>query len=633
MPARLEDYALLGDTQTAALVSREGSIDWLCLPRFDSPACFAALVGESEHGRWLVAPATRPRSIARHYREATLVLETDYETDEGAVTVIDAMPPPADRRVTVVRLVAGRRGRVPMRMEFALRFGYGLVTPLLQRDGDDLVAVCGPDGIRLATPVALSDEDGTARADFSVSAGERMPFVLTWSASHEPAPPHLDPEELVTGCEYWWRTWVERCTYEGEWREAVVRSLLTLKALSYGQTGGLIAAPTCSLPEQLGGSRNWDYRYCWLRDAAFTLTALNDAGYTDEALAWRAWLLRAVAGDPARMQIVYGPAGERHLPEWHADWLPGYEDSTPVRIGNAAATQFQLDVYGELADSQYTLVLESGFHPGQEQVVGRVLAQVERAWTQPDEGIWEVRGERRHFTHSKVMAWVTFDRALKLVERVGLDGPVDHWRAVRDRIHADVCRNGFDAERNTFVQYYGGHELDASLLRMAHVGFLSPSDPRVVGTVDAIREELSVGDGLLLRYSPAAQGKVDGLHEDEGAFLACSFWLADNLALLGRDDEARSLFERLLSLRNDVGLLAEQYDPRRQRLVGNFPQALSHLALVNTALLLSNDARRRESNRQDREQEDLRGVSPSQRGRADSARRSRVSRTSWSRSA
>jgi GH15 family glucan-1,4-alpha-glucosidase len=356
----------------------------------------------------------------------------------------------------------------------------------------------------------------------------------------------------------------------------------------------MIAAPTCSLPEQLGGSRNWDYRYCWLRDAAFTLTALHDAGYTEEALAWRAWLLRAVAGDPGRMQIVYAPAGERHLPEWYADWLPGYEDSAPVRIGNAAATQFQLDVYGELADSQFTLVLESGFHPGQEQVVGRVLAQVETAWKQPDEGIWEVRGQRRHFTHSKVMAWVAFDRALKLVERVGLNGPVDHWRAVRDQIHADVCRNGFDTERNTFVQYYGGRELDASLLRIAHVGFLRPDDPRVAGTVDAIREELSVGDGLLLRYSPAAQGNVDGLHEEEGAFLACSFWLADNLALLGRDDEARILFERLLSLRSDVGLLAEQYDPRRQRLVGNFPQALSHLALVNTALLLANDERQRE---------------------------------------
>jgi GH15 family glucan-1,4-alpha-glucosidase len=593
MAALIEDYALLGDTQTAALVSREGSIDWLCLPRLDSPACFAALLGESEHGRWLLAPATRTRAIARGYHEATLVLETEYETEEGTVAVVDAMPPPVDRRVTVVRLVVGRRGRVPMRMELALRFGYGLVTPSLQRDGDDLVVVCGPDAIRLATPVAL-DEDGTACADFSVSAGERVPFVLTWSASHEPAPPRLDPEQLVTGCEHWWRTWVARCTYQGEWRDAVVRSLLTLKALSYGPTGGMIAAPTCSLPEQLGGGRNWDYRYCWLRDAAFTLTALHDVGYTEEALAWRAWLLRAVAGDPARMQIVYGPAGERHLPEWHADWLPGYEDSAPVRIGNAAATQFQLDVYGELADSQYALVLESGFHPGQEQVVGRVLAQVERAWTQPDEGIWEVRGQRRQFTHSKVMAWVAFDRALQLAERVGLEGPVDHWRAVRDRIHADVCRSGFDAERNTFVQHYGGRELDASLLRIAHVGFLPPNDARVAGTVDAIREELSVGDGLLLRYSPAARGMVDGLPEEEGAFLACSFWLADNLALLGRQDEARGLFERLLSLRNDVGLLAEQYDPHRRRLVGNFPQALSHLALVNTALLLANDERQRE---------------------------------------
>jgi GH15 family glucan-1,4-alpha-glucosidase len=386
--------------------------------------------------------------------------------------------------------------------------------------------------------------------------------------------------------------WAERCSYEGEWRDAVIRSLITLKALTYAPTGGIIAAATTSLPEQLGGSRNWDYRYCWLRDAAFTLSALHDAGFTDEALAWRAWLLRAVAGDPAHMQIVYGPAGERHLPEWVADWLPGYEGSAPVRIGNAAADQFQLDVYGELADSQYTLALESGFQPGQRQVVERVLAHLESIWSQPDEGIWEVRGERRHFTHSKIMAWVAFDRALKLADRIGLEGPVDDWRAVHAQIHAEVCEKGFDPQRNAFVQSYGSRQLDASLLRIAAVGFLPAADPRVAGTVAAIRRELSLGGGLILRYSPEARGEVDGVHEDEGAFLACCFWLVDSLALLGQQAEARALFERLLSLRNDVGLLPEQYDVGAERFSGNFPQALSHLALVNSALTLSDRAGR-----------------------------------------
>jgi GH15 family glucan-1,4-alpha-glucosidase len=589
MPSPIEDYALLGDTHTTALVSRDGSIDWLSLPRFDSPACFAALHGGPEHGRWLLAPASAPGSVSRRYRDETLVLETEYETDEGAVTIVDAMPPPADGGVTLVRLAVGRRGRVPLRLELAIRFGYGLVTPMLERRDGDLFAVCGPDALRLESPLELNDEDGIATAEFSVSDGERLPFVLRWFPSHEGEPPHRDPECHISECERWWRTWAEGCNYRGEWREAVIRSLITLKALTYAPTGGIVAAATTSLPEELGGSRNWDYRYCWLRDAAFTLTALQDAGYTEEALAWRAWLVRAVAGDPERMQIVYGPAGERHLPEWEADWLPGYEGSAPVRIGNAAARQLQLDVYGELADSQYALVLESGFHPGQRELVGRVLEHLESIWSEPDEGIWEIRGERRHFTHSKVMAWVAFDRALKIAERAGLEGPTDRWRATRDEIHAEVCEKGFDEERNTFVQSYGSRELDASLLRTAKVGFLPSTDPRIAGTVDAIRDELSVGDGLLLRYSPQARKEVDGVDGAEGAFLACSFWLADNLALSGRRDEARALFERLLELRNDVGLLSEQYDVGANRFSGNFPQALSHIGLVNTALTLSGE--------------------------------------------
>jgi GH15 family glucan-1,4-alpha-glucosidase len=578
MAARIEDYALLGDTGTAALVSRGGSLDWLCLPRFDSPAAFAALLGDENHGRWLVAPATAIKSTSRRYRGETFVLETEYETDGGAVTVIDAMPPRLPGRgVNVVRIVAGRRGSVPMRIELAIRYSFGLLTPWLEHHDDARVAMSGPDAIRLSSPVELIERDGSAHAEFSVGEGERVPFLLTWFPSHEDAPPLLDPERLVEETEQFWADWASRCTYEGEWREAVIRSVLTLVALTYRPTGGLVAAATTSLPEVLGGGENWDYRYCWLRDATFALAAMHDAGYTEEAFAWRDWLLRTVAGDPEHMRIVYGPGGERDLVEWEAEWLPGYEGSSPVRIGNAAAEQFQLDVYGELADSQHRLVLQHGFHPGQPRVIVEILEMLESAWLRPDHGIWEIRGEPKPFTYSKVMAWVAFDRALTLAERCGLDGPVDRWRSVCARIHADVCEHGYDSERNTFVRWYGAEELDAALLRIPIVGFLPPQDPRVLGTVEAVRRELAAGDGLIRRNAAV---------EGEGAFLACCFWLVDALAALGRHDEARKLFERLLALRNDVGLLAEEYDTERRRLTGNFPQALSHLALVSSALRL-----------------------------------------------
>ncbi len=587
MSARIEEYALLGDTQTAALVSREGSVDWLCLPRFDSPACFAALLGRPEHGRFLLAPRAEPRRVERRYRQGTLVLETEYETADGVVTVVDAMPP-RDRVPDLVRIVQGRHGHVRMLMELTVRFGYGQFAPWIERLAGDVLAVSGPDALRLSTPVETRNDEGvTQTAEFTVSEGEQVPFVLTWFASHQREPPHLDPSYLVSDAERWWRAWSERCTYTGEWREAVLRSLITLKALTYGPTGGVVAAPTTSLPEQLGGVRNWDYRYCWLRDAAFTLAALRQGGYEQEALAWQQWLLRAVAGEPDAIQIVYGPGGERRLDEWEADWLPGYEGATPVRIGNAAARQFQLDVYGELADLEHPLAREAGFDPGHKEVTRSALEYLESAWSQPDQGIWEVRGPRRHFTHSKVMAWVAFDRGVRAIEELGLDGPLERWRRAREEIHAQICREAFDRQRNTFTQSYGSPELDASLLKIPLVSFLPASDPRVAGTVDAIQSELSLENGLILRYSPQAQEAVDGLPGGEGAFLACSFWLVDSLALLGRLAEARALFERLLSLRNDLGLLSEQYDARAGRLTGNFPQAISHVAVVNSAYLLS----------------------------------------------
>lgn len=577
---------MIGDCHTAALVARDGSIDWLCFPRFDSPACFAALLGNPEHGRWLLAPSGESRHIRRRYREGTLVLETDYETADGAVTLIDCMPPRSSEP-DLVRVVVGRRGQVRMRMQLIIRFDYGSIVPWVRRTDNGIRAVAGPDTLLLHSGVDVRGENFRTEAEFTVSEGQRVPFVLMWHPSHEPAPEKIDAEETIAHTEMWWREWSARCTYEGPWREQVVRSLITLKALTYAPTGGIVAAPTTSLPEQLGGVRNWDYRYCWLRDATFTLYALMLGGYMEEACAWREWLLRAVAGSPAQLNIMYGLSGERRLTELELQWLPGYANSAPVRIGNAACEQFQLDVYGELMDAMH-LARRGGLAPDENAWrVERALTEfVESAWSRPDNGIWEMRGPKRHFTHSKVMAWVAVDRMVKAVERFGLAGPVERWRTLRSTIHEEVCHSGFDAEHNTFVQYYGGKDLDASLLMLPLVGFLPASDARVRGTVEAIERNL-MADGFVLRYR--TKQDVDALPPGEAAFLACSFWLADNLALLGRQEDARRLFERLLSLCNDVGLLSEGYDPGNKRLLGNFPQALSHLALVNTACNLSRD--------------------------------------------
>lgn len=596
MASLIEDYALVGDCHTAALVGRNGSIDWLCFPRFDAGACFAALLGNDEHGRWRIAPAGEVRRLSRRYRDGTLVLETDYETADGIVTLIDCMPP-RTREPDLIRLVVGRSGQVRMRMEFVLRLDYGYIVPWVRRIEGGIRAVAGPDTLILRTPVDLRNKNFTTEAEFSVAKGERLPFVLTWYPSHEPTPPMIDAERALQETESWWKQWSRRCTYEGPWKEAVVRSLITLKGLTYAPTGGIVAAATTSLPEKLGGVRNWDYRYCWLRDATFALYALMLGGYIEEACAWREWLLRAVAGTPSQLNIMYGLAGERRLPEMELNWLPGYEGSSPVRIGNAAYSQFQLDVYGELMDTMY-LARRSGLHPDANawRVERALTNYLESAWSAPDNGIWEVRGPQRHFTHSKVMAWVAVDRMIKSAEHFDLEGPVERWRALRSTIHQEVCANAFDHERNTFVQYYGGKDLDASLLMMALVGFLPPSDPRVGGTVAAIERDL-MSDGFVLRYR--TDPNLDGLPPGEAAFLPCSFWLADNFALLGRKHDALQLFEHLLSLRNDVGLLSEGYDPRNRRLLGNFPQALSHLALINTAFNLSREhgpaADRRES--------------------------------------
>jgi GH15 family glucan-1,4-alpha-glucosidase len=582
--AAIESYALLGDTRTAALVGRDGSIDWLCLPRFDSAACFAALLGDARHGRWLVAPRGEVRSTRRRYREGTLVLETEFTTDSGVVRVIDCMPP--DEEIpNVLRLVEGVSGQVAMRTELVVRFDYGWLVPWVRNLDGAFVAVGGPDALTLRTPVTLHGEGLITVGDFTVSAGERVPFLLSWHPSHEPSPPALDVTHMVSAAEAWWRAWSERCTYQGPWREAVLSSLVALKALTYAPTGGIVAAATTSLPEALGGVRNWDYRFCWLRDATFTLYALMLGGHRDEACAWRDWLLRAAAGSPEQLQIMYGLTGERRLPELTLDWLPGYEDSRPVRIGNGAASQLQLDVHGEVADALYQ-ARKFGLPPDPLawSLQKRLLDFLEGAWREPDEGIWEVRGPRRHFTHSKVMAWVAFDRAIKAVEQMRLEGPVDRWRALRRSIHEEVCSKGFDPTRGAFTQSYGSEALDASLLMVPLVGFLSPSDPRVASTVRAIEREL-LHDGLVHRYrTDQAQ---DGIAGTEGVFLACSFWLADNYELLGRHDEALALFERLLSLRNDVGLLSEEYDPLARRMLGNFPQAFSHVGLVNTAFNLT----------------------------------------------
>jgi len=589
MAAPIEDYALIGDTHTAGLVSREGSIDWLCLPRFDSPACFAALLGDRSNGCWKLAPAGPVREVRRHYQGDTLVLETEHRTDDGVVRVIDYMPP-RHSDPDVARVVEGVRGRVPMRMELTIRFDYGSIVPWVRHVAGALHAIAGPDSVWLRTPVPVHGENWTTLAEFTVAEGERVPFMLTWHASHRPAPRRIDPVRALGDTEAWWGEWASGLDYAGGWQDAVIRSLLTLKALTYAPTGGIVAAPTTSLPEQLGGVRNWDYRYCWLRDATFTLSALMLAGLTEEAKAWREWLLRAVAGQPRQMQILYGVAGERRITEQELDWLAGYEGSRPVRVGNAAVNQFQLDVYGEVMDT-----LHLGRHIGLESdemawdFQRALLEFLESNWREPDEGIWEIRGPRRHFTHSKVMAWVALDRAIKTVELLGHDGPVDRWRGIRRELHDEVCREGYDSERDTFVQYYGADHLDASLLLIPLVGFLPPDDPRVKGTVAAIQRELMV-DGLVHRYPPEGSPSVDGLPPGEGTFLACTFWLADNLALMGRRDEALAIFERLLTLRNDVGLLAEEFDPASGRQLGNFPQAFSHVALVNTANYLSESA-------------------------------------------
>jgi GH15 family glucan-1,4-alpha-glucosidase len=586
MASPLEDYALIGDTRTAALVGRDGSIDWLCLPRFDSAACFAALLGDASHGRWRLAPEGGGTAVRRRYRPGTLVLETEFETPTGAVRVTDCMPM-GDDVTEVARVVEGLHGRVAMTMELAIRFDYGRVVPWVRRLGDGVSAVAGPDAVLLTAGVRTHGEDMTTRADFEVGEGDIVPFMLTWHPSEQRAPGPVDVPGAVADTAGWWRDWSSRCTAGGRWHEELQRSLITLKALTYEPTGGIVAAPTTSLPEQLGGVRNWDYRFCWLRDATLTLLALLDVGYLDEARAWRDWLLRSVAGWPSDMQIMYGPAGERRLTELVLDWLPGYEGSAPVRIGNAASEQFQLDVYGELMDALLQAReagLEPDTHAWRLQVA--LLGFVEESWQRPDEGIWEVRGKRRHFTHSKVMAWVAVDRAIRTVEDFGMDAPVDRWRALRDEIHAEVCERGFDPERGTFTQSYGSRALDASLLLIPTYGFLPADDPRVVGTVEAIQRELVV-DGFVLRY-PTEEAD-DGLPPGEGAFLPCSFWLVDALALIGRRDEAVALFERLVGLANDVGLLAEEYDSRARRLVGNFPQAFSHIGLVNSALLLSRE--------------------------------------------
>jgi len=582
MPSRIEDYALIGDCHTGALVARDGSIDWLCFPRFDSPACFAALLGNASNGRWLICPADTPTRVVRRYRGASLVLETEFHTASGIVRLVDCMPP-RDRTPDVVRVVEGVEGDVRMQMELIIRFDYGSIVPWVRTIDGVLRAIGGPDALSLWSPVPTRGVDLTTRAEFTVRAGEKMPFHLAWHPSHESASP-LDRLAAVADTSAWWESWSSHCNYDGEWRDLVLRSLITLKALTFAPTGGIVAAPTTSLPEFIGGVRNWDYRYCWLRDATFTLYALLVGGYTEEAAAWRNWLLRAIAGDPAQLQIMYGPAGERRLTEFEVPWLGGYEDSRPVRVGNAASRQLQLDVYGEVTDAMH-LALKSGVavdHAAWE-LEKTLVCGLESLWEQPDEGLWEVRGPRRHFTHSKVMAWVAFDRAIRTAEEFKLRGPLDRWRTVRARIHDEVCRNGFNRQKGAFTQFYGSTEVDASLLLLPIVGFLPPSDPRVAGTLAAIEREL-LRDGFLLRYATHSESsKVDGLPPGEGVFLPCTFWLADSYAVHGRYDEARATFERVLKLTNDVGLLSEEYDPGARRLVGNFPQAFTHVALVNTA--------------------------------------------------
>ncbi|NMI57327.1 glycoside hydrolase family 15 protein [Streptomyces sp. RLA2-12] len=588
---RIEDYALIGDMQTAALVCRDGTVDWLCLPRFDSHAIFAGLLGTEEHGFWRLGPAHAadaepPTAARRSYRGDSLILESEWDTPRGTVRVTDFMPPRAPQ---LIRIVEGVTGRVPMRSALRMRFSYGRVVPWVHKHEGRTVAVAGPDSVWFDTACETYGKALTTYADFTVAPGDRIAFTISWEPSHKKPPALPEPEQALEATEDFWRDWVDQCTYHGPYREAVVRSLITLKALTYAPTGGIVAAPTTSLPEEIGGVRNWDYRYTWLRDAAITLSSLLRTGYRDEARAWREWLLRAVAGDPENLQIMYGIAGERELGEAELDWLPGYENSGPVRVGNGAAHQLQLDVYGEVIEALHLAHMTGLSRNDYASLLQlKLIRYLEDHWDQPDEGIWEVRGPRRHFVHSKVMAWVAVDRTIKLIESGDADGPLEKWRELRDDIHRDVCEKGYDKERNTFTQSYGSKELDASLLLIPQMGFLPPDDKRVIGTIEAIQRELSTSDGFILRYPTTGEDAgVDGLEGDEGAFLACSFWMADDLAMIGRVDEARKLFERLLALRNDLGLLAEEWDPRLQRQVGNFPQAFSHVPLIDTALRLT----------------------------------------------
>jgi len=585
--ARIEDYGLIGDLQTAALVGRDGSIDWACFPRFDSGACFAALLGTTDHGRWLIAPRSDAWSPGRRYRENTLVLETEWETDGGKARVIDFMPP-RGKAPDIVRIVEGLAGEVEFDSELVIRYDYGSTLPWVRRmDDDTRVAVAGPDGLCFRSAVEHRGENMRTIGEFTVREGERVPFTLTWYPSNEELPERIDAEQALQDTVDYWTSWVGACEYDGTWKQAVHESLIVLKALTYAPTGGIVAAPTTSLPEKIGGERNWDYRFCWLRDATLVLLAFINAGYLEEAHAWRTWLLRAAAGDPAALQIMYGVGGERRLTEMTLDWLPGYEGSRPVRAGNAASEQFQLDVFGEVLDAMHQgRVHELERSPEAWSLQRRLLGFLEHAWKEPDDGIWEVRGGRRHFTHSKVMAWVAFDRGVKAVEEFGRAGPVERWRKVRDEIHREVCERGFDHELNSFTQSYGSKRLDASLLVIPLVGFLPADDGAVLGTVAAIEREL-YRDGFVYRYAGDDEhAEVDGLPAGEGAFLPCTFWLADNFALQGRLDEAEELFERLLSTRSDLGLLAEEWDPASRRQLGNFPQAFTHVALVNSAFNL-----------------------------------------------
>jgi GH15 family glucan-1,4-alpha-glucosidase len=580
----IEDYAMIGDCETAALVNRSGSIDWLCWPRFDSDACFAALLGNAENGRWLICPDGEIIATSQRYRDGTLILETEFRTPAGSAVLIDFMPL-RDGASNIVRLVAGREGRIKMRMELIIRFGYGVHVPWVQRRGDALTAIAGPDLVSLRTPVTLRPDGFTTVSEFTIEAEQTVPFVLAFNPSHlSPADP-IDAASALDATEKFWSAWSSRCSPAGEWTEAVSRSLITLKALTYEPTGGIVAAPTTSLPELIGGERNWDYRYCWLRDSTQTLRALMSAGYIDEAGAWREWLLRAVAGSPNQLQIMYGLAGERRLTEWHATWLTGFGGSWPVRVGNAAYDQLQLDVFGEVMDTLHQAGL-GGLAPSASgwDLQRALLDELSKVWRKPDRGIWESRGEPQHFTYSKVMSWVAFDRAVKSIEAFGLEGPLDRWKATRHDIHEDVCLNGYNRDKGCFVQSYSTNQLDASLLLLPTVGFLPPHDPRIRRTIEAVERELKV-DGLVLRYNTHTTD--DGLPPEEGAFLACSFWLADALLLIGRKEDARRLFERLLELRNDLGLLAEEYDPRQQQMLGNFPQAFSCVALINTAYNLA----------------------------------------------